>query len=143
MDERVLGWLKSHAGEVFESPRKKAFNRKVMDIEIVSVGDERVKIHFVGSIYEALPLFFWMFDRTLEYLNQNKAVPIRLGSKVQPPYEIDTVEGQIWQKPYPTGNSSYKVASHVCDILALAGLVEYLFVDTEARRNIQAVKLKE
>jgi hypothetical protein len=83
-----------------------------------------------------------MFDRTLKYIQENKDRAVRLGAKVVPPYESDTVEGQIWKEPYPTGNTSYKAGPHVCDILVLAGLVEYvLILNPETYRKVQGVKL--
>jgi len=143
MDERVLKWLKANKGRVFASPRNEVFKEKAQDFELLDIADERVKVHFSESTYQtALPLHFWMFDRALEYLLRNKGRPVRLGSKLTPPYDSDTIEGQIWKLPYPTGKASYKAAPHVCDILALAGLVEYLLVfNPETRRKVQGVKL--
>jgi hypothetical protein len=142
MDERVLCWLKSHVGEVFESPRKKFSKREIMDVKLLSADFDKIKIHFVGSRYDALPIYFWMFDRTIQYLNQNKDKCVRLGTKLQPPYEIDTIEGQIWQEPYPKIHSSYKVASHVCDILAKSGVAEYCYAfNNETKRTVQGIKL--
>lgn len=138
MDERVLKWLKANTGKVFASPR----NARAHDLKLLGIFDDGVRVHFVGSEYRALPLRFWMFDRTLEYIRENKDRAVRLGAKLIPPYESDTVEGQIWKKPYPTGNTSYKAAPHICDILALAGLVEYVLVlDPKTCRRVQAVKL--
>ena len=141
MEKQLLDWMKTNEGETFESPRNKISKRKKYDLEIEKVCPDRVKILFVGSKYPALPLYFWMFDRTLNYLQKSKEVIVRLGAKLQPPYETDTIEGQIWKMPYPTCNTSYKVSPHVCDILALSGIVEYNLVDTKNRRNIQGIRL--
>jgi hypothetical protein len=142
MDERVLKWLKVNKGKVFASPRNEVLKEKTRDFELLGIVDDRVNIRFVGSKYPALPLCFWMFDRTLKYIQENKGRAVRLGAKIVPPYESDTVEGQIWKKPYPTGNDSYKASPHVCDILALAGLVEYVLVlNPETGRKVQGVKL--
>jgi hypothetical protein len=144
MDERVMKWLRANTGKVFDSPRNKAFDRPTQRFEVVGIADESVRIRFAGSHYPALPLCFWMFDRTLEYLQKNKGRAVRVGAKIAPPYESDTVEGKIWKKPYPTGNASYKAAPHVCDILALAGLVEYILVlNPETLRKVQGVKLHD
>ena len=140
MDEHLLNWLQSNEGETFKSPRNEIFKRKRYDFEITNVEENRVRIYFVGSKYPALPLYFWMFDRTIEYLKKNENNIIRLGAKVQPPYEIDTIEGQIWKIPYPDVSTSYKVAPHVCDILALAKMVDYSLVNTKVRKNLQGVK---
>jgi hypothetical protein len=142
MDEQVLKWLKVNKGKVFASPRKEVFKEQTRDFELSGIADDRVSVRFVGSKYPALPLYFWMFDRTLKYIHENKGRTVRLGAKLVPPYESDTVEGQIWKKPYPTGNTSYKAAPHVCDILVLAGLVKYFPVfNPETRRKVQGVKL--
>jgi hypothetical protein len=141
MDERVMKWVKANTGKVFASPRE-VFRRPTQDFEAVGIVGESVRIRFAGSNYPALPLCFWMFDRTLRYLQENRHRAVRLGAKLAPPYESDTVEGQIWKKPYPTGNASYKASPHVCDILSLAGLVEYVRVlNPESPRKVQGVKL--
>jgi hypothetical protein len=142
MDEQVLKWLDANKGKVFVSPRKEVFKVKTKVFELLGVVDDRVNIRFARSNHPAMPLFFWMFDRTLLYIHQNKGRAVRLGVKLAPPYEPDTVEGQIWRKPYPTGNASYKAAPHVCDILTLAGLIEYVpILKTGTRRRLQGVKL--
>jgi hypothetical protein len=65
-----------------------------------------------------------MFDRALKFIESNKGRPVRLGAKVQSPFDPDTVEGKIWEEPllYP---SPYKASPHVCDLLVLAGLATY------------------
>ena len=142
MDEKLLEWLKGNEGETFISPRYGFSKRKRYDIKILSVDFRAVRIYFVGSKYQALPLCFWMFDRTLAYLRKNRVRAIRLGAKVQPPYESDTIEEQIWKDENDI--SPYKAAPHVCDILALAGLVEYVLVENPVTgRRVQAVKLIE
>jgi hypothetical protein len=142
MDERVLKWLKAHGGETFESPRSEISGRHKYDLKIIRVSFARVDIEFVGSPNRALPLYFWMFDRALDYIRENKDRPVRLGAKLQPPYEPDTVEEQIWKDEryiHP-----YKAAPHVCDILALAGLVKYVLVSHRVtKRMVQGVQLLE
>jgi hypothetical protein len=70
---------------------------------------------------------------------------IRLGVKVSPPYGNDTLEAAIWTKPFPAVlNSSYKAAPHVCDILILAGMAEYVKVKNPlTTRMVQGAKLSE
>jgi len=141
MDERVMKWVKANTGKVFASPREVS-KRPTQRFEVVGIVGESVRIRFARSPHPALPLCFWMFDRTLKYLQENRGRAVRLGAKLAPPYESDTLEGQIWKKPYPTGNTSYKASPHVCDILALAGLVEYVLVlNPETLRKVQGVKL--
>ena len=142
MEEEVLSWLRAQEGEVFASPRTEKFNRRAKDFEITKLRDDRVIIRFVGSKYPALPLTFSMFDRTIKCLREHEGKPVRLGAKVAPPYENDTIEGAIWKSPYPIGNTPYKVSPHVCDILALAGVVEYAStINQSTGRKVQAVKL--
>jgi hypothetical protein len=142
MDERVLKWLRANKGKVFASPRNEVFKVKTKDFELLGIVDDRVNIRFVRSKYPALPLCFWMFDRALEYIQENEGRAVRLGAKLVPPYEPDTVEGHIWRKPYPTGNTSYKAGPHVCDILTLAGLIKYVpILKTGTRKRLQGVKL--
>ena len=141
MFEKVLAWLKENEGRIFQSPRRRAQNFKIVNIEEKR---KRVKIRFLESKYPALPLTFWMFDRTLQYLNKNKGRFIRLGAKLQPPYGKDTIEGIIWRKPNPEGKTPYKASSHVCDILALAGIAEYGYaINPSTNRKVQAVRIQK
>jgi hypothetical protein len=130
MDARILGWLEANRAKLFASPRSEVFGRRTEDFEIVSIKSDRVYIRFAGTAHVALPLIFSMFDRVLDCLQENQGKPVRLGAKVSPPYENDTLEAAIWKKPFPTGlNSSYKAAPHICDILVLSGIVEYVKVE--------------
>jgi hypothetical protein len=143
MDARILKWLKKNKGKTFSSPRKMAFGRNPQDFAILDVDErnKKVKIKFLNSRYPALPLHFWMFDRTLEFPDVNKNRYLPLGAKLQPPYLVDSVEGRIWKKPYPTGKSPYKASPHVCDIIALAGLAKYGYVvNPKTRRRVQGVR---
>jgi hypothetical protein len=107
----------------------------------LQVRHDQVKIHFESSRYNALPLYFWMFERTIDYLLKSNYEPVCIGAKLQPPYDDFSVEGQIWKDPYPTG-TSYKATPHVCDILALAGYIEYIkVVNPKTRREVQGVRL--
>jgi len=145
VDKRVLDWLKANIGKTVSSPRKDVFDRGVKDFEIVDVDEKvkRVKIRFEERKYPALPLTFSMFDRAIEYIVENKGQWVRLGTSFNP--QPNTVEGEIWRKPYPIKYKiTYKVASHICDILALAGVVEYGSMKNPlTRRKVQAVKLIE
>ena len=141
MDERILQWLKDKGGHTFKSPREEVFCRKTHPVKIVEI-DERngkVKIDFGGGT-QGLPLFFWMIDRALKFIESNKDRAVRLGAKVKRPFDPDTVEGKIWEEPllYPT---PYKAAPHVCDLLVLAGLAKYQTTKNPAtHRIVQGVK---
>ncbi len=126
MDEWVLAWLKNNKGETFKSPRENTFGSKTYKIKIREINDdlERVEISFVGGT-PGLPLFFWMFDRVLTFIETDKDRVVRLGARVEPPFDPDTVEGEIWKEPHPTPSTPYKVAPHICDLLVLGGIAEY------------------
>ena len=141
MDQRVLSWLKNNIGKTFESPRKEVFKIYPSPIKIVAADEnkKRVEFDFVEKQTKALPLHFWMFDRTLPYLRTNKEKFIWLGARVQPPYDDDTVEGQIWKEPYPY-SSPYKISPHICDVLVLVGVAEYGYTNSTKGRSVQGVK---
>jgi len=142
MEERVLSWLRAHEGEVLISPRTRKFNHPKKDFEITKTHNDRVIIRFIGSKYPALPLTFSMFDRTIKCLEEHEGRPVRLGAKLVPPYENETIEGAIWKRPYPIEITPYKASPHVCDILALVGVVEYVsIINQSTGRIVQAVKL--
>ncbi len=144
MDKRVLNWLLENKGKVFPSPRDEAFGSNTKDFEISSITQGRVYIKFGGNKYEALPLVFPMFDRILDYLAKNKTRAVRIGAKIIPPYDNDSLEGAIWKEPYPVGTVPYKASPHVCDILCLAGLIKYVSaINPMTGRRVQAVKLRE
>jgi len=143
MDKKVLEWLTDNEGKSFSSPRKAAFGRDPDDFLIVQVDvkAKTVKVKFHKSQWPALPLHFWMFDRTVQYLRENWDKFVRLGAKLQPPYDPDTVEEIIWKKPYLTEKTSYKASPHVCDIIALAGLAEYGYVvNPKTGRRVQGMR---
>lgn len=146
MDKHIIDWLNTHKGKTVSSPRNLVFTRAVKDFEIVDIDEmnERVKIHFEESTYPALPLTFSMFERALNYIIQNKGHWVRLGTSIDDP-QPGTIEGAIWQKPYPINyKHPYKTASHVCDILALASLVEYgSTINPLTGRRVQAIRLSK
>ncbi len=141
MDERILQWLEDKGGHTFKSPREEVFCRKTHPVKIVEI-DERngkVKIDFGGGT-QGLPLFFWMVDRALKFIESNKDRTVRLGAKVKRPFDPDTVEGKIWEEPllYPT---PYKAAPHVCDLLVLSGLAKYQTTKNPVtHRIVQGIK---
>lgn len=143
MDERILAWMKRNIGNTLHPPppRDKALPFRIKKID---EPHERVKFTFLDrdGVTEkiALPLHFVMFDRALIYLEANKAGMVRLGARVKPPYDQDTVEGQIWRQPYifPT---PFKASPHVCDIIVLSGLAEYGVAENpKTDRKVQGVR---
>jgi hypothetical protein len=127
MAHSIFSWLGQNVGKTFKSPRPGA-----KDIQILVVDDEsgRLNIKFVGGV-QALPLYFWMFERVINNLISQKNSAVRLGAKLAPPYDPNTIEGQIWRVPYPQPpRTPFKASPHVCDFLVIAGVGEY-----EKRKN--------
>lgn len=144
MDTRVLNWLLDNKGKVFASPRDEVYGSHTKDFKISSIGQDRVYVKFGGKKYEALALVFQMFDRVLDYLAANKTRVVRLGARIAPPYDSETLESVIWKEPYPVGTVPYKASPHVCDILCLAGIIRYVSATNPITgRQVQAVKLRE
>jgi hypothetical protein len=143
VDTLIFTWLQENKGKIFASPRNDVFGARTEDFEIVNIRPDRVSIRFIGAANTPLSLIFSMFDRVLDCLRENQGNPVRIGAKVNPPYENNTLEQAIWRQPYPAGlNNSYKAAPHVCDILVLAGLAEYIKITNPLTgRNVQSVRL--
>ena len=142
MNSQLLSWLKENEGRSFVSPRNNVFGTDPQGFTIRYVDEENklVRISFSRGNTQALPLYFWMFERTLEYLSESPETTYPIGARVQPPYPKESIEGEIWKepKPYP---SNYKSSSHVLDILALAGFIEYAFTrDRDTRRKVQGAR---
>ncbi|MBL7079602.1 transposase [Candidatus Bathyarchaeota archaeon] len=111
-------------------------------ITYVDEKDQKVGIKFKKSVYQALPLHFWMFNRTIEHLQTAKEF-VPLGAAVRPPYIKGSVEQAIWMKPFPTGSSEYRVSSFTCDILLLVGLIEYVYArNPESGKRVQGARWK-
>lgn len=145
MDQQVLQWLKINQHKWHTSPRKQLFKsrREPDDFKITYVDEanKKIGIKFRKSKYQALPLHFWMFNCSIQHL-QGKQGYTPLGSAVQPPYIRGSVEEAIWEKPFPTGHSEYKVSSHICDILALMDLIEYGYARSpDTNRRVQGVRM--
>lgn len=75
MVHNIFSWLRENVGKTFKSPRPGA-----KDIRILAAddGSGRVNIKFVGGV-QALPLYFWMFERTINYLISQKITQSGLG----------------------------------------------------------------
>jgi hypothetical protein len=129
--------LRGNVGKTFKSLKPRA-----KDIQILAVDDEshRVKLQFVGGV-TALPLYFWMFDRTINYLVRNNGA-VRIGAKVAPPFDDDTIEGQIWLEPHPKPPMTpFKAAPHVCDLLVHAGIGKYDdVINPLTNRKVQGIR---
>jgi hypothetical protein len=145
VDKRILDWLKTNKGKILVSPRKVMFRKNVKDFEIIDIDEKKayVRIRFEERRHPALPLTFTMFDRAVKYVIENKGQWVRLGTSIHP--QPNTIEGEIWKEPYPIEyKSTYKVASHICDILALSGIVEYGYtIDSLNGKRVQGVKYIE
>jgi hypothetical protein len=142
MDERILDWLRTNEGQTFRSPREDVFDTETRRFMLTGVDEEeeKVKIDFVGGV-PGLPLFFWMFERALAFIEANRDRAVRLGARVAPPFDPDTVEGRIWEEPHPPPSTPYKASPHVCDVLALARLARYEMVrNPDTHRMVQGMR---
>lgn len=140
----VINWTKNNVGKTFQSPRefldKKCRSKKPSPVKIIAVQEDKVTFDFVEKKTKALPLYFWMFDRALRYLNSNRNRYIMLGARVKPPFDDDTIEGQIWKEPYDY-SSPFKVSSHICDFLELSGVAKYgCTTNPKTGRYVQGIK---
>lgn len=143
LDKRIVNWVKKNLGKEFSSTRKKMFGTNTIDFELVNIDDTKVSIRFLGSNYNALPLKLWMFERTLKHLSNNYGSFVPIGARIRPPYIPNSVEEAIWKKPLPEDISTYKVAPHICDVLEIAGIVEFGFAHKDnSKRKLQGVKLQ-
>lgn len=144
MNKNILNWLNENVGNMFESPRRK-YNPKVYPIKIIHVDEEKeiLRIGFVGGS-KCPALRFWMFERALDYIRSKKNKIVKLGTKVAPPYDEDTIEGQIWREPFiKPPKSPFKASPHVCDILVLVGLSIYEKTKNLKGRSVQGIKYTE
>jgi hypothetical protein len=143
MDKEIREYTKNNTYKWFTPTRKNVFNSKrVKDFRILKTDDikKHIKIQFNESSVPALSLEYWMFDRVLDRLSQEPDY-VMIGARLQPPYPKGSLEEAVWTKPYPR-NSSYKVSSHICDILDLCGRVSYGYtINHVTGRRVQGVKL--
>jgi len=144
MFQIVINWTRENIGKTYRSPRefldKKCRSKKPSRIKIIAVHEDRVIFDFVDGRISSLPLYFWMFDRALQYLVFNSGRYVMLGARVKPPYDYDTIEGEIWRESYPH-SSPYKISPHICDYLVLSGIAEYGCVkNPNTRRYVQGIR---
>jgi hypothetical protein len=144
MEPRLLDWLRANIDKQFPSPRRLVFGRSPQDITIEAVREDikQVQISFSERRTQALPLHFWMFDRTLLYLSDHKDEALPIGAAIKPPYIKGSIEGEIWREPGPL-RTPYIVSSFILDLLVLAGYAEYKYVSSpDAGRKIQAAQYR-
>lgn len=140
---KVYEWVVRNIGSTFSSPRERAFRRQTKDFQIVRVDEGKVSIKFKGSKYVALPLKFWMIERTIKHLEKNRGTFVPIGARIGPPYIPGSVEEAIWRDPLPEKISKYKVAPHIVDILKLADEVELgAAYKPGSRRRLQGVRAR-
>ena len=145
MDQRILKWLKTNLHRWHTSPRKSVFKsrREPADFKITYVDEvnEKIGVKFRDSKYQALPLYFWMFDRLIQHL-QGRQENTPLGAAVKPPYIRGSVEEAIWRKPFLKVKTEYKASSHICDILALMDIIEYGYArNPDTDRKVQGARI--
>jgi hypothetical protein len=144
MDNEIFQWISNNLNKWFISPRKNVFNpRRIKEFMITGLEKDSLIIKFKDSKAPNFLLYFWMIERTISHLEKagERAVPI--GAAIRPPYIAQSVEEAIWKFPYPLEKSSYKAASHICDILSLVGWVEFEYVlNPKTGNDLQGVKLR-
>ncbi|MHA1401891.1 MAG: hypothetical protein ACTSQE_16190 [Candidatus Heimdallarchaeaceae archaeon] len=139
MELGLLKWLNEKEGAFYPSPRKEVFGRnpKGFTLSLIDHENEAVRVTFEDSYNYALPLYFVMFDRVIEYLSANPNTVYPIGARLQPPYPTDSIEGEIWKDPKPY-STEYKSSPHVLDILYYAGYIKYAYTtDRDTGRKIQ------
>jgi len=139
MELGLLKWLNEHEGAFYLSPRKEVFGRnpKGFTLSFIDHENEAVRVTFESSYNYALPLYFVMFDRVIEYLSANPNTIYPIGARLQPPYPTDSIEGEIWKDP-KSYSTEYKSAPHVLDILYYAGYIKYAYTrDRDTGRKVQ------
>jgi len=144
MDPQVLQWLEANTNKVFESPRK-FFGRGAQSFKIVKLDKKSkcVRVAFGSGVTLGLPLYFWMFDRVINYIRKSPETVFPIGARIQPPYPKDSIEGEIWKEPR-LYSSPYKSAPHILDILAYVGMVEFKPTrNRETNRRVQGARYYE
>jgi hypothetical protein len=142
MNKMVVNWLQLQVKQanVIESPRKKIFGLPTKDYKITRIENDNVYIKFEGKKHEDNPLHFEMFDKVMNYLENNRTKPVRLGTTIKKPIDEETITGIIWKN---STQRLYKATPFVCDILNSAGLVEYTQEENPStQKKVQAIKLK-
>lgn len=110
---------------------------------ITGLEQDSLIIRFKDSKAPDFILYFWMIERTISHLEKADTRVVPIGAAVRPPYIPQSVEEAIWKSPYPLEKASYKVASHICDILLLVGWVEFEYVlNPKTGNDLQGVKLR-
>ncbi len=138
MNQLLLNWIIDHKYKTISPPRS---NAKDFEIRSVEKHNGVVKIRFEGRRYDALPLTFEMFDRALAIIKEKNGQWVPLGTSLNNP-QPDTIEGEIWKKPYPIDyRSPYKTASHICDFFVLSGIAEYGKSPNPTGRMVQTIRL--
>lgn len=142
MNPQLLDWLKKNVGKFMDSPRKEIFGRNPQGFIIRYIDKEEkcVRISFSKKRTLALPLYFWMFERVLNFLSENSDTTFPIGARLQPPYPKESIEGEIWKYPKPC-SSEYKAAPHILDILTIAGFTKFAYTtDRETNRRVQGAR---
>ncbi|MFZ7138016.1 MAG: hypothetical protein ACOWW1_06330 [archaeon] len=142
MNQKLLCWLKQNQGIDLDSPRKEAFGGNPQGFIIRHIDNEKncVRISFSQKRTLAFPLYFWMFERVLNYLSKNPMTTFPIGARLKPPYPKESIEGEIWKNPKPY-SSEYKSAPHILDILTLAGFTNFAYTQSrETNRKVQGAE---
>lgn len=146
LNRKLLEWMKSKLNEVQRSPRKEVFTkgREPQDFKIVSVEEtkKRIKIQFMKS-GTLLPLEFWRLEKVIAIISKGGWVRLSTRFYAEDPSTIEWQLQDTAKKLYPNRRVDVKTAPHICDILVLAGIAEYGFVQNPYTKRLnQAIKTR-
>ena len=143
---QIIQFLERNRGKMLNSPREifsRGRRKPPMRFSIIEINnsEKRVKIRFEKTQPDKketeLPLEYWRFKLTLNYLKGKHLVPIG-GSLVNPPKgSLEYILQEKGKRKY-----SLKTAPHIADLLVLAGLAELDKVKSPTSgRRVQAIRM--
>lgn len=139
-----IKFAKDNIGVEFESPRKEfGGSNPPQNFKIIEVDDNKKRIIIVFKSGTPLPLEYWRFEETLNFINMNEFVPI--GASINEKYHKDSLEGVLKEraKKKSQKKTDTKTAPHIADLLQLAGIAELGKTKSSNNRIVQGIKLKE
>lgn len=142
---KLLEWIKSNKQKRFESPREKFFGRKTSSFLINSITENSIYLKFIPS-GTSLQLEFWRFEEAIKFLLESGDV-MKIGARIKtkksisPSFSLEEHLNEKATEMYKR-KSDTKTAPHICDLLVLSGIAEYLWTESDIGRRVQGIKLK-
>lgn len=148
--KQILQFLERNRGEMLTSPRKmfsRGRRKPPMRFSIIEINNSKQheKIQFEQILPDKeeteLPLDYWRFELSLEYLEGKNFVPI--GARlVNPPKGSLEYVLQEEEKRKKKKEGATKTAPHIADLLVLAGFAELDKVKSPiSGRSVQAIRI--